>query len=446
MTTLYAWLYPNLPLFIVGLFVLGLYAFLKSYKPAKDGNPLPLPVVTLTGVAGALAAFVSMSFSYAFGVSLGDTLFMQVAMVALLFSWQIAEFTAAFWFGYALQSLSVGKTIVAVVLFAGGIAINWTAGQSFLSARVDQIETQRLKESDSYQMALAQRQQAADKAQSLAVSDNTAIDARARLAQLENELQTFLNSPAKNSGGIAVGTVASVIGRYGCNGYYSGYCAERDRIENQMHEYRLVLDQFTAYQGAKSHADNLAAGELPTGAKSATLPGIQNLATTLNQPVEKVRAYFNSVLGAACEVAALAMLWLFGSFIAQLKNGQTGNSIPPAQVRKNEPVPALDVGGLILTDGLAHLHAGEVVIPAHEVAAYELWKSTRQASPKTETKIERETIYKTVGKTKPCEHCGEPFAVTRSNKKYCSDKCRADAWEKRTGKTLKRKTGKRNNE
>lgn len=54
---------------------------------------------------------------------------------------------------------------------------------------------------------------------------------------------------------------------------------------------------------------------------------------------------------------------------------------PAAKVKLNEPVPALDVGGRILTDGLAYVHAGEVVVPAHEAPTYEAWKRGGMAVP-----------------------------------------------------------------
>jgi hypothetical protein len=31
-----------------------------------------------------------------------------------------------------------------------------------------------------------------------------------------------------------------------------------------------------------------------------------------------------------------------------------------------------------------------------------------------------------------CEHCGEPFAASRSDARYCTPKCRHAAWRART--------------
>ena len=62
---------------------------------------------------------------------------------------------------------------------------------------------------------------------------------------------------------------------------------------------------------------------------------------------------------------------------AQAMSGNGGGdneNIPPAQVRLN-PIQQMDVGGMVLTDGLAHLHAGERVLTVQETAEYEKLKA-----------------------------------------------------------------------
>lgn len=41
-----------------------------------------------------------------------------------------------------------------------------------------------------------------------------------------------------------------------------------------------------------------------------------------------------------------------------------------------------------------------------------------------------------------CKNCNKPFLFLHWNARYCSDKCRIESWEKRTGKTLKKKSKK----
>lgn len=48
-------------------------------------------------------------------------------------------------------------------------------------------------------------------------------------------------------------------------------------------------------------------------------------------------------------------------------------------------------------------------------------------------------------KTKDCKNCGTAFTYKHWNKQYCSDKCRIEAWENRTGKKLQKKRNFDNN-
>ncbi len=47
------------------------------------------------------------------------------------------------------------------------------------------------------------------------------------------------------------------------------------------------------------------------------------------------------------------------------------------------------------------------------------------------------------GNVRNCKNCNKPFTYKHWNARYCSDKCRIDSWEKRTGATLKKKSKKR---
>jgi hypothetical protein len=41
---------------------------------------------------------------------------------------------------------------------------------------------------------------------------------------------------------------------------------------------------------------------------------------------------------------------------------------------------------------------------------------------------------------KPCKNCGKTFTYKHWNARYCSDKCRIENWEQRTGKTFNKKS------
>lgn len=122
--------------------------------------------------------------------------------------------------------------------------------------------------------------------------------------------------------------------------------------------------------------------------------------------------------------------------------------IPPAQT-----VPALDAGGRITGEGLAHVHTNETVLnetatrffdehyPGLLDEANRLQTATRNNGypyPTDSPTVKPATIFKTVGEVKPCARCGQPFNPKRSDKLYCGDACRQAAWEARTGRKLKK--------
>ena len=113
----------------------------------------------------------------------------------------------------------------------------------------------------------------------------------------------------------------------------------------------------------------------------------------------------------------------------------------PAQVEKNGAIPALDTGGRILGDGLAHVHAGERVLNAQETAAYEaLNDKPLNGKPLNGKPLNGKPLNgKPLGKTlRACKHCGNDFYVTRRDRFYCGDECRESAWENRTGAKLRK--------
>lgn len=117
----------------------------------------------------------------------------------------------------------------------------------------------------------------------------------------------------------------------------------------------------------------------------------------------------------------------------------SGNRQPAAEM------PHYRHGGHVPTDGLAVLHAGEYVMPPEAVSLHGLDKldAMRQAAMSATASrldgkpLERQTVG--AGATvRQCAHCGHDFTVTRKDRKYCGDECRASAWEQRTGAKLRK--------
>ena len=71
-------------------------------------------------------------------------------------------------------------------------------------------------------------------------------------------------------------------------------------------------------------------------------------------------------------------------------------------------------------------------------------ENTAQMVPEKSKKVSSKgSKEKRIVLKKPCVNCGTEFVYQNARAKYCSDKCRKEAWEKRTGKTMKNKPKKK---
>ncbi len=109
---------------------------------------------------------------------------------------------------------------------------------------------------------------------------------------------------------------------------------------------------------------------------------------------------------------------------ARLVGGETRQEKPPLSVPA--PAPAMNFApnrGRLL----AMLKGEPQTVTAN-----------RNGKPLEREAVKRQTVG--AGATvRQCAHCGHDFTVTRKDKKYCSDECRAAAWEKRTGAKLRKR-------
>ena len=63
----------------------------------------------------------------------------------------------------------------------------------------------------------------------------------------------------------------------------------------------------------------------------------------------------------------------------------------------------------------------------------------REKMPNERSPLNDERIMKETNKKRTCKNCGNEFDYKHWNKQYCSDACRIDHWQKKTGKILKLK-------
>jgi len=299
----------------------------------KEMNNLP---VVMTGVGGILAIMVSLSLSWQFAASLGDGLVVSVMMVVAIMAWNIPEFFGVFWILYAKAYQNAFLFLIACLLFMGGIAINITAGLSFMAQTVADKESEILRQSDIYQAALQARKNALARAENMAVSDSEYKTAVQELSAAKKEAENFYNQNATNTNGTVVGTVRQAINRYGCNGYYGSLCAQADIYKTRAYEAGKIISAYKEYKNSLSYADELAAKPLPKATVNTALPGFVTISKVTGIEIDAIRAFFSVFFGVAIEILAVTLTAMFGYFVNQ-SNRKTHINIPIKALMGDQP-------------------------------------------------------------------------------------------------------------
>jgi hypothetical protein len=196
-----------------------------------------------------------------------------------------------------------------------------------------------------------------------------------------------------------------------------------------------VIAQFNKYQAAKQHANELQAQPLPASTGVA-LPHVKWLATVTGADPDTIEAKLYITLAFIGEGFGLLMLFFYGKKMREDDDNRIA-SLKPAVVGE---VPMLDGGGMIFQDGLAILHAGEMVLTKEETSAYLAQRQVVNTTPTTQSPVVNTTpptqpigVVNTTGK-KPSKYqprvCANPectveFTPRQWNHKYCCDECRA---------------------
>lgn len=493
-------------LFIVAVVMAFFLAVSALFVPkGRGGAAVSVTAENIIGMVAFTLAFASVLISINFPLSLADSVFIKFVLLLMFIGYVFIQYSVSFWLTAFWSNGAIPMIFAGLYLMLSTVLISIMAGQSFLADMTAARELELRQASDTYKAALSERQNASSAAAKLAVSDDAAASAQTALDRLTRERDDFMNSQAQNARGTNVGTVSAVIAKYGCDGYYSTYCAKSTDYTRQMMEHKQTLREYNAYQGAKSHAEQLAATALPTAQDDAKIPGFRALSEFIGVPYEKVRDNFWIAVSFFTETAAqLCFIFLgwnrrrrlgnieqmtdnelqrladdierddapqerepgivdrfaegFGRGAAEVAAAGSPARFVPAQSSQNTDYwKSLFTRGFTVPENeqqAAAIHdqaenhryivetKADTGIPheAHKYAADFLHGLLREYKGRTQTSTQTQTVYKTVGNVKDCAHCGEPFTLTRSNKKYCCDNCRIAAWEKRNGKTFKRKS------
>lgn len=423
----------------VAVVMLVSFVLVSMLKPKAPGAAVSITLENLIGMVAFTLAFASVLLSVNFPLSLAETAFIKFVLLLCFIAFVVIQYSVSFWLTAFWSQGALPMIFAGLFLMVSTVMISVMSGQSFLADVTATRETELRQGSDTYKAALAQREIAAKDAASLAVSDDAASFAQSEISRLQGEYDQFLNSSAQNTRGVNVGTVAGAISKYGCGGHYSAYCAKSSQYQAEIREHKATLDKYALYQGAKSHSEHLQATPLPTAAIDAQIPGFKALAGFVGYPYEVVRDNFWIFLSGFIEASAqLCFIFLGWNRRRRAKTEETeaDDLPPPAKVRRNdEPIPALDVGGEILADGLAHVHAGERVLTVAETREYDAWKAQQQ--PTETAKPVSQTSKKAVGQVYQCVTCGDDFTARTVWQKYCPDcgHAKRESYAKSRGKS-----------
>lgn len=352
--------YIPLAIAVIALFAVA-FGIVSIVKGKPTGETASLTVENIAGMCAFALAFASVLLSIHFPLSLAETFLMKFVLVTMFIAFVLIQYTAAFWLTAFWNNGNIGLVFAAIGMMVSTILISIIAGQAFMADVSAYREAELAKQSDSYIMAMQQRQAAMDKAASLAVSEGNVESARAAIEKAKADMEAFLNSTAKNKSGQSVGTVRETIKTYGCSGYYGKFCDSQREFKRIILENERIIRQHDEYAGAQSYADSLLSSDIPRNS-SAKIAGFDALSNITGIGYELIRDYFWISLSVFTEISAQLSFIFLGWNRRRRGNAQGG--IPAAAM------PAYRHGGHVYADGPAVLHAGEYVMPPEAVQLY----------------------------------------------------------------------------
>jgi hypothetical protein len=198
-------------LFSIAGIMLFFLAVSALFVPKGRGAAVSVTAENIIGMVAFTLAFASVLININFPLSLTDNMFIKFVLLLMFIGYVFIQYSVSFWLTAFWSSGAIPMIFAGLYLLLSTVAISIMAGQSFLADTTAAREKELRAASDTYQAALAQREQAASTAASLAMDEATAAQAQAKLEKLRRDLDAFMSSAATNSTGATVGTVSSVI-------------------------------------------------------------------------------------------------------------------------------------------------------------------------------------------------------------------------------------------
>ena len=204
-----------------------------------------------------LGASVSVWLNTQFAASIATAQAGVVSFVLLWIVFDLAKFAGPYGFGLMWNQAKYGIAFTIAAIVIATTAFSIFAGQAFMANAFDDQNTARLQASDAYQDQRATKQAAQERVSTLTVSQDAVTHAQNELTRLQAEQAAFLASDATNSTGARVGSIQSVIDRYGCKGFYSIYCAQHSAFDAEMRPHKETLRKADKYQAALANLERV---------------------------------------------------------------------------------------------------------------------------------------------------------------------------------------------
>ena len=262
-----------------------------------------------------MMALCSIGLSIGFSLSLATSIFIGILFVSLFTGFCIAEFTASFHLAKAWADGRLGRVAAAIFLLIGGATISIIAGQALIATKVDEAQAKRLQASETYQLALNERQAAQQQVKNLAIDGSIVTQAKQKLAQFENSLAELTTQ--KNQ---------AIQAHNACPPNYLTKCvnpatqaiadlnSKIEVLKSTINKEQAFINQFDRYQSAKSYAENLSSQPLPPNVvNDSTLPGIKALSIVLGVPTDVVGAHVFLFLAVFGELGGIILFYLWGA-------------------------------------------------------------------------------------------------------------------------------------
>jgi len=399
---------------------LGLWLIWQNTTGRSNGQ-LSNAVVTFTGVAGLAIASCSFILSVAYGYTMGgNNAFLPVVFAIIFGAISVAEFTAAYWLEHWLNQRNAPMFMVASILMVIGVFTSILAGQALIASQIDDLKAERLQASDAYKSHQHQLDNAQQRVQNLSVSEHDYQNAQANIANLTQQANDLIagNRQYANCTHFPQDLCTANGAYYTKTNQLNN---ELGSLRNQLLSNQQRIDQYNDYQGALSHLNTLENKALPA-AVNADLPHIKWLAAVTHLDADLIEARLYISLAIIAELVGLVLLYFYG------KGTRQDESLPIANVSLNQ-VPAMSCGGLINSDGLVYLHAGERVLTQAETDAYHAWLATNVSPTNVDHERNATNVSTNVAKTKKgqtatCPTCGTQFTRKNHWHVYCQEDCR----------------------